>query len=379
MADSAARPGRSHRASQAGHVDVTILIGVFCAAMAMFAWSIAPPDDGVQTLAVVHEQGVAARVPIRDLRVGDWVLADNPQAPDAETAPADLTALRKVTFELRDEASGLTTVALLRPAAWIADRGIYPYATVPLDLSELGAAGDAVVTSVGPCPRIAPAPGPGYSLVTGTFTHERAAEGVVVDLHLEGLDKPIGVTLNHPVWCVERDDFVPVGDLAVGNHLRDAAGAPVRLTAIEPRAGPHTVHNLEVHGRHVYHVSKLGILAHNKGGGCRALVPKAPAKLGEWGEQRLAAELNFQGYKPSQALKTRLGNRYVDRLHDGIAHEAKAGINVKLTSSIEMQVLKDVELIARERVRGARWHFFQGADDELLKFLRDHGIDYKVY
>ncbi len=63
-----------------------------------------------------------------------------------------------------------------------------------------------------------------------------------------------------------------------------------------------------------------------------------------------------------------MGERYVDRLVNGIAHEAKAGLNVSLTTSIEKQILKDAELIAKGQIRGAHWHFFQGADDSVAPF-----------
>jgi hypothetical protein len=74
-----------------------------------------------------------------------------------------------------------------------------------------------------------------------------------------------------------------------------------------------------------------------------------------------------------------MGKRYVDRLVNGIAHEAKAGLNVKLTSSIEQQILKDAELIKSGRIRGAIWHFFQGVDSEVLDCLSQNGIKYSVY
>jgi hypothetical protein len=85
------------------------------------------------------------------------------------------------------------------------------------------------------------------------------------------------------------------------------------------------------------------------------------------------------GVKPGKCFKTSIGCRYFDRIVDGIAHEAKAGIKVKLTSKIGRQILKDVELRRIRRITGAHWHFFQGADPALLAFLRKYGIKYTVY
>lgn len=110
-----------------------------------------------------------------------------------------------------------------------------------------------------------------------------------------------------------------------------------------------------------------------------ALVPKAPYELGKWGEARLAQVLGNQGVKPSSPFRTSLGNRFFDRLINGVAHEAKAGVNVGLTQKIRTQALKDAELIQTGAIRRAHWHFFQGAKQELLDFLTKHGIHYTVY
>jgi hypothetical protein len=109
------------------------------------------------------------------------------------------------------------------------------------------------------------------------------------------------------------------------------------------------------------------------------LVPKAPVKLGEWGETRLRQLFGGRGAKPKSPFKTKDGPRYVDWLVDGIAHESKAGLNVALTSKIRKQVLKDAELIANREIEGAHWHFWQGAQQELLDFLTSVGINYTVH
>jgi RHS repeat-associated protein len=110
-----------------------------------------------------------------------------------------------------------------------------------------------------------------------------------------------------------------------------------------------------------------------------ALVPKSSHGLGVWGEARLGQVLGFRGYKPRRPFKTSDGPRYTDRLVGGVAHEAKAGLNVRLTSRIRRQILKDVELIETGQIRGAHWHFFRGADPDLLRFLARHGIRYTVH
>jgi hypothetical protein len=124
-------------------------------------------------------------------------------------------------------------------------------------------------------------------------------------------------------------------------------------------------------------VLKFGTAA--KGTRVLAIVPKGAGPLGQWGETRLANVLENAGLKPAKPFMTTDGPRYVDRLVNGIAHEAKAGVDVGLTSSIQRQILKDVELIETGVIEGAHWHFFQGADAELLQELTKRGIGYTVH
>jgi hypothetical protein len=110
-----------------------------------------------------------------------------------------------------------------------------------------------------------------------------------------------------------------------------------------------------------------------------AVVPRAAVTLGKWGEMRLDQILGDTGVKPLKPFSTDIGRRVIDRLLKGIAHESKAGINVKLTNKIRTQILKDVELIKDGEIRGAHWHFFQGAQPDVLKFLEENGIGYTIY
>ena len=74
-----------------------------------------------------------------------------------------------------------------------------------------------------------------------------------------------------------------------------------------------------------------------------------------------------------------MGTRYVDRLINGVAHESKAGVNVKLTNSIWTQILKDKELIDKGWIESAHWLFWQGATKELLETLTANGIKFTVH
>jgi hypothetical protein len=63
----------------------------------------------------------------------------------------------------------------------------------------------------------------------------------------------------------------------------------------------------------------------------------------------------------------------------GISHESTAGLNVKLTSNIEKQIAKDSYLINAGRIKGAEWHFWRGAQPELIQALQKAGIKAVVH
>jgi hypothetical protein len=114
-----------------------------------------------------------------------------------------------------------------------------------------------------------------------------------------------------------------------------------------------------------------------KGAGAE-IVPRGAHSLGQWGETRLAQVLGGAGTKPRSPLVTPSGaRRYPDRLVNGVAHEAKAGVDdVRLTTSIRRQIDRDAELIGAGQLHGAHWHFFQGASPEVRVYLGSRGIRY---
>ena len=85
-------------------------------------------------------------------------------------------------------------------------------------------------------------------------------------------------TGGHPLWSLDRDDWVSVRDLQVGERLQTAEGA-VSVEALEKVRGLHRVYNLE---DHEYLVGEAGVRAHNQSfcsGGQRLLGPGRPASV----------------------------------------------------------------------------------------------------
>jgi len=162
--------------------------------------------------------------------------------------------------------------------------------TIWLEMPELGAVGLATVTAIEPCATIKSGPG---RIVTATFKHSSAD---VLDLKFEASvsvgsavrtspfddtnaaavsvrtadptrspssNLTLGVTSLHPFWSVDREDFIPAGELLPQEQVIGIDGQHFRLTSIVPRAGPESVYNFEVALDHVYYVGEGGLLVHN--------------------------------------------------------------------------------------------------------------------
>jgi Pretoxin HINT domain/A nuclease family of the HNH/ENDO VII superfamily with conserved AHH len=155
-----------------------------------------------------------------------------------------------------------------------------PGTEIFLEMPELGAVGFARVMAIEPFPEVIDGPG---RVVTATFRHQSAQ---VLDLAFAPLSGSksetttvafnasddsraaassfsLGVTSVHPFWSVDREDFVPAGELRPREQVLGIDGQHFRLTSITPRAGPETVYNFEVALDHVYYVGEGGLLVHN--------------------------------------------------------------------------------------------------------------------
>jgi len=313
-----------------------------------------------------------AKVPI-----GARVVAENPRSEEFDDSFAEpvQSEWARVSFLIVRNDLSVVEAEFIRPRAWIEGLGLVKGARIDLAVPELGIDGLAEVTAIRPCPPIAEGEG---RVVTGKFVTRDVANVVRITL-ASGTE--IRATDVHPVWSVDREDWVPAGKLEPGEHV-DTLDGPVAVTSVEPLERHPAVYNLEVHGEHVYRVAVDGVLVHNGDLTCvsaRSLVPSGSSRLGIWGEERLAAALNWAGFKPSAAFRTSLGPRYIDRLVDGIAHESKAGIDVAINGRMWKQMLKDKELLDKGLVEGIRWHFWQGADKSITDALTSLGIPFTVH
>ena len=201
---------------------------------------------------------------IETIRVGQkvWLPGVNPSGERdvrfGETI--DASQWRKMTLRAPKGSGNDAQVEMLRPKWWLDERDVKVGGKVDIEVPECGIDGLADVLSVDACPPIREGPG---RTVTATFHHQSSA---VIDVAIEGLEKPIGTTANHPFWSETKQEFVRADKLKPGELVRTSSGTSA-VKSIFARGPPEPVFNLEVHVDHMYCVHHQGVLVHN-GGPC---------------------------------------------------------------------------------------------------------------
>ncbi|MFO0945669.1 MAG: AHH domain-containing protein [Planctomycetota bacterium] len=214
---------------------------------------------------------------IEDVQVSDRVSGKNPITEQAEECEPDPATWRKISFHMRKESGLSLWFDLLRPLEWIAENNIAVGNTVHIELEEMGAVGDAKVTYLGDCPPITPGVG---SVVTGKFVHQADEKSNVLEIQIEGDKNPVGVTANHPYWSEDRQDFIPVGELRIGEAVKTKQGIK-HVVSLRPHPGyKGSLYNLET-TEHVYRVGSLGTLVHNA---CANELRKSLNAAGRYGD-----------------------------------------------------------------------------------------------
>ena len=183
----------------------------------------------------------------------------------------------RVSFLIVRNDLSVVEAEFIRPRAWIGSLGLVKGARIDLAVPELEIDGLAEVTAVRDCPLIADGEG---RVVTGRFVTRNVANVVRMTL-ANGTE--IRATDVHPVWSVDREDWVPAGKLEPGEHV-DTLTGPVAVASVEPLDRHPAVYNLEVHGEHVYRIAVDGVLVHNGDLTCtmaaaRKLLGEAPAGM----------------------------------------------------------------------------------------------------
>lgn len=150
----------------------------------------------------------------------------------------------------------MTPAMGLMPIEQIHSKGLKEGSYSQIDIEDMSIHGRALVTSISDCPAIQP--GSGRVVVT---TYTRITKDLM-ELRVSGQDEPIEVTSMHRLYSHDRDDWIAVGQLKVGEHMKTAAGV-VTVESLRRLPNRKRVYNLGVEAEHWYFVSKVRMLAHN--------------------------------------------------------------------------------------------------------------------
>jgi Pretoxin HINT domain len=95
---------------------------------------------------------------------------------------------------------------------------------------------------------------------TGRFVHQT---NDVVSYYFSDADTAIEATPNHPFYSEDRKGWVEVGNLAIGEKVRNKSNKLVTLLRKEQQTKTQKVYNLEIYRNHNYLVGVQGLLVHN--------------------------------------------------------------------------------------------------------------------
>lgn len=84
------------------------------------------------------------------------------------------------------------------------------------------------------------------------------------------IDSQTFTVVSRQFWSVDRNAWVPAGELQIGERLLAADGSTPAVESFTPRPEPEPVYNIEVEGDHCYRVGQQGLLVHNASQGTPA-------------------------------------------------------------------------------------------------------------
>ncbi len=178
--------------------------------------------------------------PIERIAIGRRIAAESDRCERAFSINPDGYRILRLVF-VKDGQE--IRMAFLRPAKLA--EGLCHGDNVDIAVLELQVRGSARVVAIEPCPTIES--GPGW-VVTGCFSSFSVD---VWQLKLAGLQTPLEVTGNHPIFSEDGHDFISASMLRPGERLRTLDGtATVEFIAKKP--GRWEVFNLEIHSAHQY-------------------------------------------------------------------------------------------------------------------------------
>lgn len=170
-----------------------------------------------------------------------------------------------VSLELFDSRNKKSVLTLRRPTWWLRQNHAEKIGDkVWIDIDEFGIEGLATITQLYPSQldtRFWNDHRQGDYVcqpITGKFEHFSDS---VYKLYLE-TGNEISVTGNHPLWSYDREEWVEVSELRIGENITCRYGKTTLIKATKLE-GTHKVYNIEVYRSHNYFASDASIMAHN--------------------------------------------------------------------------------------------------------------------
>ena len=201
-------------------------------------------------------------LPIEDVPLGARIATKNPNQSDLDDSlPEPDSTWKLVRMQFQRKNGSRVDIELLRPVDWIERHRLAVGEPIFMSNAEIEVRGTCRVLVIEDCPPIAD--GEGAVVISRIKTHHA---GDLIQLQFENGETLTG-TASHPIWSADRQDWVPLGELQEGEHTqsRDGLLKITRRTAL-PDMQP--VYNIEVHGEHVYEVTRAGVLVHNNAPDC---------------------------------------------------------------------------------------------------------------
>ena len=196
-----------------------------------------------------------ASVPIEALAVGDRVITFQ---GNSETLVDESWMVARVSMVHEMQPDRGVYIELLRPRKWFQDlSSLGVGSTLFLSLPEMGVHGLGQIDAIAPVPTRALKKGRGRIVLSMVTSHSDD----VYSVSFVGGERLRG-TGSHPLYSLDKDDWVRIRDLRVGERLQTEEGA-VTIAALEKVRDIHEVYNLEVEGDHEYLVGAAAIRTHN--------------------------------------------------------------------------------------------------------------------
>jgi hypothetical protein len=183
------------------------------------------PSPETPWLAPDRYASVATRtelqVPIESVPIGARVPTKNPNRFEVDPQPEpDQATWAKLSITVERSDGSIVDAEIIRPRSWILESGLCAGRMLPLNLPELEVSGLALVTAIDDCPPIAGGEG---SVVTARFVTREVHVVASVDvLGADGTVETITGTTIHPVWSVDRQEWVPLSELIDGTDQNSA-------------------------------------------------------------------------------------------------------------------------------------------------------------